>query len=64
MKITQSWHINEPTTYSGYSITLTTVYSSKDKAEIDDLEQKMPKGMIVMDGNYNVESSESGGQKD
>lgn len=49
MKVTQSWKHNPPSTMSGYSITVTTVYSSFNKAEIDDLEQKMPKGMLVMD---------------
>ena len=54
MRITQSWHRNEPDTISGYSITLTTVYSSKDKDEIDDLEKNMPKGLLVMDGDYHI----------
>lgn len=47
MKVTQSWKRNEPDTMSGESITLVTVYSSYDKAEIDDLEQKMPKGIML-----------------
>lgn len=51
MKIYQTWKRNEPSTVSGESITLTTVYTSFDKSEIDDLEQKMPKGMLVMDGD-------------
>ena len=49
MKVTQTWKRNMPSTLGGESITLKTVYSSFDKQEIDDLEQKMPKGMIVMD---------------
>ena len=52
MKIYQTWKRNEPSSSSGESITLTTVYASFDKAEIDELEQKMPKGMLVMDGNF------------
>lgn len=47
MKVTQSWKRNEPDTISGESITLTTIYSSFDKEEIDDLEQKMPKGIML-----------------
>lgn len=49
MKIYQSWKRNEPSTVSGESITLTTIYTSFDKDEIDELEKKMPKGMLVMD---------------
>ena len=49
MKIYQTWKRNEPSTFSGESITLTIVYTSFDKAEIDELEQKMPKGMLVME---------------
>ena len=49
MKIYQSWKRNEPSTHSGESITLTIVYTSFDKDEIDELEKKMPKGMLVMD---------------
>ena len=37
-----------PSTLSGESITLTIVYSSFKKEEIDDLEKKMPKGMLIM----------------
>jgi len=49
MKITQSWKRNTPSTMTGESITLITVYSSFDKAEIDNLEQNMTKGTIVME---------------
>ena len=52
MRITQAWARNEPDTIRGESITLVTVYSSFDKSEIDDLEKTMPKGMLVMDGDY------------
>jgi hypothetical protein len=48
MKITQSWKRNQPSTLAGESITLITTYSSMDKAEIDELEQKMPKGIFVI----------------
>ena len=48
MKMTQSWKRDEPSSAGGESITLTVVYSSFDKAEIDELEQKMPKGILVM----------------
>ena len=48
MKITQSWKRNSPSSISGESITLTIVYSSFDRTEIDELEQKMPNGMLVM----------------
>ena len=49
MKIYQSWKRNEPDTMTGESITVTIVYTSWDKSEIDDLQKKMPKGMLVMD---------------
>ena len=48
MKIYQSWKRNEPSTSSGESITVTIVYTSFDMSEIDELEKKMPKGMLVM----------------
>ena len=48
VKIYQSWKRNEPSSVSGESITLTTIYMSFDKAEIDDLEQNMPKGMRIL----------------
>ena len=37
-----------PTT-DGYSLTVTYVYSSKYQHEIDDVEKKLPKGMLIMD---------------
>ena len=49
MKIYQSWKRNAPSTAAGESITQTIVYASYDKAEIDELEAKMPKGTIIMD---------------
>ena len=48
MKITQSWKRNTPTT-DGYSLTVTYTYSSKYLHEIESVEKKLPKGMIVMD---------------
>ena len=51
MKITQSWKRNSPSTEFGESITVTINYSSQDRAEIDELEQKMPRGMLVMEVN-------------
>ena len=47
MKVTQTWKRNNPSTLIGDSITLTTVYSSFDKSEIDNLEQNMWKGRMV-----------------
>ena len=49
MKVYQSWTRNTPSSAGGYSITVTTTYSSNIKGEIDELEKKMPKGMLVMD---------------
>ena len=49
MKIYQSWKRNKPDTMTGDSITVTITYSSFDITEIDDLQKKMPKGMLVMD---------------
>lgn len=48
MKITQSWKRNTPTT-DGYGLTVTYVYSSKHLHEIEEIEKKLPKGIIVMD---------------
>ena len=47
MKIYQSWKRNKPDTMTGDSITVTITYSSFDITEIDDLQKKMPKGMLV-----------------
>lgn len=49
MKVTQSWKRNMPSSLGGESITLTTVYSSFDKVEIDELEKQMPKGIMISD---------------
>ena len=48
MKITQTWKRNMPTT-DGYSLTVTYVYSSYYLHEIEEVEKKLPKGIIVMD---------------
>ena len=48
MKIYQSWKRNNPNTQQGYSITLTITYSSFDHNEIDEIEKKLPRGMLVM----------------
>lgn len=48
MKITQSWEQNMSTT-DGYSLTVVYVYSSKYLHEIEAVEKKLPKGIIVMD---------------
>lgn len=49
MKIYQSWKRNMPDSTSGESIVVTTLYTSFSKGEIDELEKKMPRGIIVMD---------------
>ena len=56
MKLTQSWKRNMPSSLGGESITLTTVYSSFDKAEIDELEKQMPRGIMISD--YSPEKEE------
>lgn len=48
MKVIQSWHRNEPSSAGGYSITVAITYSSQSKAEIEELEKKLPHGMLVM----------------
>ena len=48
MKIYQTWKKNPPTT-DGYSLTVTYVYSSHYLHEIEEVEKKLPKGMIVID---------------
>lgn len=49
MKVTQTWERNTPSSAGGYSITVKTTYSSFNPNEIDDIEKKLPKGMIVID---------------
>ena len=49
MKVTQTWERNTPSSAGGYSITVKTTYSSFNPYEIDDIEKKLPKGMVVID---------------
>lgn len=50
MKVYQSWKRNEPSSAGGYSITVTTTYSSFSEAEIKQVEKKLPKGtMLIVD---------------
>lgn len=48
MKITQSWKRNAPTT-DGYSLTVTYIYSSKYLHDIEEIEKKLPNGIIIID---------------
>ena len=48
MKVVQTWTRNTPSSAGGYSITVSITYSSSSKAEIDEVEKKLPKGMIVL----------------
>ena len=59
MKVTQMWKRNNPSTGCGESITLTTVYSSFDKNEIDELEKMMPKGIMITGYEPGPKKSES-----
>ena len=59
MQITQTWTRNEPNTICGESITQTIIYSSYEKAEIDDLEMKMPKEMTMINANNLEQGSTS-----
>lgn len=49
MKVTQTWTRNTPSSAGGYSITVSTTYSSPNPFEIDEIEKKLPKGMVVID---------------
>ena len=49
MKVIQTYTKNPPSSAGGYSITVTITYSSHVKSEIDDIEKKIPKGIIIMD---------------
>ena len=49
MKIYESWKRNPSDTITGESITVTVLYSSFDKNEIDEFEKTLPHGMLVMD---------------
>ena len=56
MKIYQSWKRNKPDTQSGESITVTITYCSFNQEEIDELEKKLPNGLIVIDTEQHSES--------
>lgn len=60
MKIYQSWKRNKPDT-QGYSITVTITYSSSRLEEIEELEKKMPEGMLVM--NTDIELPKEHGKQ-
>jgi len=49
MKIVQTWVRNTPSSTGGYSITIKYTYSSSNPAEIDEIEKKLPKGMLIID---------------
>ena len=49
MIITQKWRRNEPSEVIGESITVTIIYHSFNKKEIDELEEQMPDGITVID---------------
>ena len=49
MKATISWTRNTPSSAGGYSISITTTYSSFNPADIDEIEKRLPNGMIAMD---------------
>ena len=49
MKIVQTWKRNTPSSSGGYSITVKYTYSSFNPSEIEEVEKKLPKGMIVID---------------
>ena len=49
MKIFQSYTRNKPSSASGYSITVRITYSSFNPTEIEEIEAKLPKGMMVID---------------
>lgn len=51
MKVVQSWKRNSPDTVTGESITLTVLYSSFDKEEIDELEKNMAQGITITEIN-------------
>ena len=47
MKVVQSYKRNTPSTAGGYSLTVQITYSSFNPTEIDEIEKKLLKGMIV-----------------
>ena len=65
MKVTQTWTRNTPSSAGGYSITVSITYSSFNPFEIDEIERKLPKGMLVCDtdkpqklSKYNLDNGE------
>ena len=59
MKIYETWKRNEPDTMIGESITVKIVYTSFDKSEIDDLQKRMPEGMLVMNTDKRADGERS-----
>ena len=51
MKIYYTWNRSEPDTINGEKLTITITYCGFDKNEIDEIEKKLPKGMVFMDTN-------------
>lgn len=49
MKVIETWERNTPSSAGGYSITVKYTYSSFNPSDIDEIEKKLPKGMIIMD---------------
>lgn len=49
MKVFQSYKRNTPSAAGGYSISVTITYSSYNPSEIDEIEKKLPMGMMVID---------------
>ena len=48
MKVTQSWKRNQPSTVSGYSLTVTVTYSSFNEEEINEIEKMLPGGTVIV----------------
>lgn len=53
MKVLMHYRRNTPTTVGGESVTITTICSSFDKAEIDELEENLPKGFVLLSTTQN-----------
>ena len=49
MKVVQTWTRNTPSSAGGYSVTVSTTYSSPNPYEIEEIVKKLPKGMVVID---------------
>ena len=47
MKSYTTWKRNKPDTITGESLTITIVYTSFNKEDIDELEKRLPAGMTV-----------------